>query len=424
MDKDQKDFLLKESKTFCIFPWIHLYANPDGQAFPCCTAEQDTIDQNIKEKTIDEVFNSDDWKNLRLDMLKNIRNPVCRRCHEVDDSHGFSYRSYANKDFGKFIDFIDETDETGKIENPKYKFIDIRFSNHCNFTCSTCGPVFSTKWIEHIKKNNNDISNRTDLEYHKIEQNSNYSIVKQLENHLPTAEEIYFAGGEPLIMPEHYKLLDLINEHQAYNVRLRYNTNLSTIQYKGKKVTDIWQKMSEVKLGASIDGVKDVAELIRKGTKWSKIEQNMIELLKYENVKLNVDTVVSVLNIEHLPEMYNYIFKNNLLNERSWLSVNIAFTPLPYSITSLPKEYKDYYADKLWKFINELRKKENTPLIDPARDFLIDSLEGAIKFMHSKNTFQQEDLISLNQRSILDKDKYKTVLPNIYKLDQDIRNGR
>jgi len=423
MNEDKKDFLLKESKSFCVFPWMHIYANPDGKAFPCCTAEQDTIDQNLKEKTIEEVFNSDDWKKLRLDMLNEIKNPICRRCHEVDESGGFSYRNFANTDFGKFVDLVEETDDDGSIKNPKFKYIDIRFSNTCNFACSTCGGSFSTKWIETIKKRDTDVEGRVDLEYFKIEENAKKSIIDQLKPHLPHAEEVYFAGGEPLIMPEHYKVLDLLDSYGAYNVRIRYNTNLSTINYKGKKLTDIWKNFEQIKLGASIDGVGDVAELIRTGTKWLKIQSNMKELLHYENILLNIDTVVSILNIEHLPAMYTYLFKNNLLNERSWPSLNIAFDPLPYSITSLPLAYKDYYAEKILNFVKSLEYTD-IPLIDPAKEFLIEALEGAVTLMYSKDTFQHEDLVFCNDDSILDKGKFRSVLPNIYKLDQDLRNGR
>ena len=34
----REEFLLKESKTFCIYPWIHLHAYPTGEAYPCCHA--------------------------------------------------------------------------------------------------------------------------------------------------------------------------------------------------------------------------------------------------------------------------------------------------------------------------------------------------------------------------------------------------
>jgi organic radical activating enzyme len=423
MTTNSKDYLLKESKTFCMFPWIHLYSNPDGAAFPCCTAEQDEIDENTKNKTLDEIFNSTDWKQLRLDMLNGVENKVCRRCHEVDKSGGFSYRSYANNDFGKFIDIVDNTNIDGSIETPEYKFIDIRFSNHCNFACSTCGPVFSTAWGKKVKEYQKTDPNWFDPGYTKIENNTKKSIFEQLKPHFYNAEEIYFAGGEPLIMDDHYRILGYLNDNSITDLRLRYNSNLSNLDYKKENIIHKWKNIREVKIGASIDGVKDVAELIRTGTNWDVIEKNMTEILSYENISLNIDTVVSILNISHLPTMYNYLFDNNLLNKRSWLTTNLAFTPVPYSLTSLPIEYKNKFANIINDYIMELKDKQ-TPLIEPAKKSLIHSLKSIIEFMYSKDTFQQEDLLTLIKWTIFDKEKFKTVLPDIYDLNKELKDGR
>ena len=420
MTTNSKDYLLKESKTFCMFPWIHLYANPDGSAFPCCTAEQNKIKENTKDKTLNEIFNSSTWKEMRLDMLNEVKNDACRRCHEVDDAGGFSYRSYANNDFGKFIDIVDNTNKDGSIDNPEYKFIDIRFSNHCNFACSTCGPIFSTAWGKKVREYQKEYPTWHDPGYTKIENNTKQSIIEQLKPHFFDAEEIYFAGGEPLIMDEHYQILDYLNNNSIKDLRLRYNSNLSKLDYKKENILYKWKDIREVKIGASIDGINDVAELIRYGTDWNTIEKNMIEILPYENISLNVDTVVSILNISHLPEMYNYLFDNNLLNERSWLTTNIAFTPIPYSLTSLPVEYKNKFANIINNYIIELENKK-TPLIEPAKISLIQSLKSVVRFMYSKDTFQQEDLSKLIEWSIIDKEKFKKLLPDIYNLNEELK---
>jgi len=423
MTTNYKNYLLNKSKTFCMFPWIHLYANPDGAAFPCCTAEQDKIKENTKDKTLNEIFNSTDWKQLRLDMLNEVKNDTCRRCHEIDEAGGFSYRSYANNDFGKFIDIVDQTNEDGSIEKPEYKFIDIRFSNHCNFACSTCGPVFSTAWgkkVREYKKNNPEW---IDPGFTKIEENTKESVIEQLKPHFFKAEEIYFAGGEPLIMDEHYQILEYLNNNSIKDLRLRYNSNLSKLDYKKENIIHKWKNIREVKIGASIDGVGDVAELIRTGTDWNTIEKNMKEILPYENISLNIDTVVSVLNVSHLPQMYNYLFDNNLLNERSWLTTNLAFTPVPYSLTSLPTDYKNKFANIINEYIMELKDKK-TPLIEPAKESLIQSLKSIVEFMYSKDTFQNEDLSTLIKWSIFDKEKFKTVLPDIYNLNEELKNGQ
>lgn len=422
MTNNSKDYLLKESKSFCMFPWIHLYANPDGSAFPCCTAEQDKIKESTKDKTLNEIFNSTSWKQLRLDMLNEVKNDACRRCHEVEDAGGFSYRSYANNDFKKFIDIVDNTNKDGSLDNPQYKFIDIRFSNHCNFACSTCGPVFSTAWVKKVKE-----YQKTDPEwispgYIKIENNTKKSIIDQLKPHFFEAEEIYFAGGEPLIMDEHYQILQYLSDNSINDLRLRYNSNLSNLNYKKENIIQKWKDIREVKIGASIDGVKDVSELIRHGTDWNTIEKNMIEILPHKNISLNVDTVVSILNISHLPEMYNYLFDNNLLNERSWLTTNIAFTPIPYSLTSLPIEYKNQFANIIKNYITELENKK-TPLIEPAKQSLIYSLKSVVQFMYSKDTFQEEDLPTLLKWTIFDNEKFKNVLPDIFKLNEELKVG-
>ena len=406
-----------------MFPWIHLYANPDGSAFPCCTAEQDKIKQSTKDKTIDEIFNSDEWKTLRTDMLNGVKNEACRRCHAVDDAGGFSYRSYANNDFGKFIDVVDKTKEDGFVEDPEYKFIDIRFSNHCNFSCSTCGPVFSTAWGKKVREYQKADPTWYDPGFNKIENNTKKNIFEQLKSHFFTAEEIYFAGGEPLIMDEHYQILNFLNENNITDLRLRYNSNLSRLDYKRENVVHKWKKIREVKIGASIDGVLDVAELIRHGTIWPNIENNMREILPHENISLNIDTVVSFLNISHLPEMYNYLFEHGLVNDRSWLTTNIAFTPIAFSLTSLPDSYKQKYELIIREYIEELRHK-TTPLSLPAKKSLMKSLESVINFMNSKNTLQQDDLVKLVNWSIFDKEKLKTVLPDVHKLAEEIKNGK
>ena len=39
---DREKFLLMESNTFCMLPWSHLHAYPNGAAYPCCLSDQHT----------------------------------------------------------------------------------------------------------------------------------------------------------------------------------------------------------------------------------------------------------------------------------------------------------------------------------------------------------------------------------------------
>ena len=37
------------NKTFCILPWIHLYANPDGTVLPCCVGDWQQSMGNVQD---------------------------------------------------------------------------------------------------------------------------------------------------------------------------------------------------------------------------------------------------------------------------------------------------------------------------------------------------------------------------------------
>ena len=64
-----KTYLLEESKTFCMFPWLHLNVTPKGDIYPCCSNDYTDPFGNTKETSLKEAFNSDKMKQLRLDML-------------------------------------------------------------------------------------------------------------------------------------------------------------------------------------------------------------------------------------------------------------------------------------------------------------------------------------------------------------------
>jgi radical SAM protein with 4Fe4S-binding SPASM domain len=64
-----KSFLLNESKVFCMFPWLHLNVTPKGDIYPCCSNDYKYPFANTKDSTLEQAFNNEKMKQLRLDML-------------------------------------------------------------------------------------------------------------------------------------------------------------------------------------------------------------------------------------------------------------------------------------------------------------------------------------------------------------------
>ena len=123
---EREQFLLRDSKTFCIYPWIHIHAYPTGEAYPCCHAEMKPGRVgNCRTNTLEEIWKDTPMQNLRADMLSETPNPACGRCYEQEASGFFSGRKSANKHHGHHVKKLDS--------NPfELTYWDIRFSNFCN----------------------------------------------------------------------------------------------------------------------------------------------------------------------------------------------------------------------------------------------------------------------------------------------------
>ena len=214
---EREEFLLKDSKTFCIYPWIHLHAYPTGEAYPCCHAEMAYPVGNARHNTLEEIYRDAPMRGLRDDMLNERPNPVCGRCYEQEESGFFSGRKSANKHHGHHIKRIDD-------DKFQMSYWDIRFSNLCNLSCRSCGHIFSSSWYQdQAKLAGGDWKDRNQvLNYAGRTETDMW---EQLVPHLDYVEQIYFAGGEPLMMEEHYNILDKLERRERFDVRLIYNTN-------------------------------------------------------------------------------------------------------------------------------------------------------------------------------------------------------
>ena len=348
--------MIKNQDNFCILPWIHLYAEPNGDVYPCCTAsplpDMKPCVENLKDKTLEEVYHSDSWNKLRKDMMDGTRPEACTRCWRFDDAGGSSYRQYNNREFAKYYDLVDKTLPDGSLEDFHFKFLNLRHSIECNFACLTCGPEWSTGWNKYHKGPTNNT---------KLDNNTKVPIWEQIKPHLETADVIYFTGGEPLMMPDHYRTIDYLIQHGLTHLELRYNTNMSNLNLAKYNVVDKWKMFDKVVLGASIDAVGKRAELIRYGTNWKQLEANLLSVRGYDNIHLGIDSVISVLNIDHIPEMQMYMEDKGIIDNSLVCSYNIAFGPLEFCVTSMPDDIKQRLADQLYDHLDNYKGKLTHP---------------------------------------------------------------
>jgi len=400
---EREKFLLTDSKTFCIYPWIHLHAYPTGEAYPCCHAEM-KVGQigNCKTNTLSEIWNSPEQKKLRSDMLSETPNSACGRCYEQEQSGFFSGRRSANKHHGHHIARVNQTDATGHTDQFEMTYWDLRFSNLCNLSCRSCGHIFSSSWY----KDQTELAGPTWASQNKP---LNYAgrfatdMWEQLIEHIDHVEQIYFAGGEPLMMEEHYLILEELERRKRFDVRLIYNTNFTQTRLKNRTVFDYWRKFNSVAVGASLDASGARGEYIRKGTDWATVEQNRRQMMEIcPRVDFYISPTLSILNAWHLPDFHRDWVNKGLLKPQD-LNVNILQDPRHFRIDIATTEYKKSIEDRYQEHLNWLR-----PLDQLNRATV--GFESAIAFMNNTDnttlldTFWQKtkQLDSIRNEFVLD----------------------
>lgn len=372
--QDQLDRLIK-SDQFCMIPWIHMHAFPDGRAFPCCLSEPDYPIGNLKTHTMKEIWNQAPLKDMRANMLANKPCKECTKCYEQEDAKLFSMRESSNKNFGHLINLVDDTKEDGQYDDFKLRYYDIRFSNLCNFACRTCGGIFSSNWYKDEKAAGWDPKHPMIMYAGKDEDD----MWEQMQEHIPHLEQIYWAGGEPLIMKEHWKVLDELVKREMFHVRLIYNTNFSEMKFKGRDVFEMWKLFDCVSVGASLDGSYARGEYIRKGQNWKETVENrerMIEICP--KVDFYVSSTVSMMNVLHVTDFHREWVDKGLLRPMDW-NINILQHPHRYRVDVLPQHLKEQAKAKIEEHLAWLR-----PLDTLTR--ATSGYEGVINFMMANDS--------------------------------------
>ena len=326
---------LKQDNVFCILPWVSAHQSPDGQGSPCCLStfiyDYDKIEYH---DTIEDLMNSEQFKRLRTDMLNGRRNSACEICYNYEDNTRLiSFRNDSNIKFSEYFDVVEQTAPDGTIP-VKARLLDIRFDKLCSMKCRSCSDGFSTLW---------ETENRMHLEEYEVPPASQVDpdlLLQSIIEQIPNLQEIYFAGGEPLISKYHYIILKELIKQGRTDVSLRYNTNLGSLTYKDEDLLALWEKFDEpVQLGASLDHYGERAEYIRHGVSWDKVEANYRKVLAHPNTQVTITPTITNLNYVTLGNFLLYLYNNDILPDGGMM-LNLTTQPDVVRSQDLPPGLK------------------------------------------------------------------------------------
>ena len=283
--------------SFCILPWMHLYVGTDGNILPCCEADHRFPLGNINADSIQNIMNSSLAQQIRSNMLAGVSCKECVNCYTNEDNNIDSARQQANSFNRQYLHLA----KSNIIDIANYTpyTMDIRINNICNLKCRMCDGYFSSS----IAQEEFELFNKTYTGRFLTQKQKN-QVLDKIMHYLPNVESIFFAGGEPLIIEEHYKILDRLIELKKTNIEIVYSTNFTNLSFKNSSLLDMWGKFSNVTVEISADAIGKVAEYVRHGTKWNQLEKNLILLKeKCPAVNVKIKSCVSLLSVESLIEL-------------------------------------------------------------------------------------------------------------------------
>lgn len=329
-----------KSKHFCILPWSHLYFFTDGNAYPCPKLAGDKkfiLGKNTDK--IEDLWNSDGLKTMRMRMLQNKNIPECDfHCNE----NLSSCKKHVGLDLLEYVKSnVIKTRVDGTAPEITLLGANIIDSNLCNLKCIYCHKNYSSRHFDGTVLRG-------------VEGNSEL-YTKYFDN----LKEVWLAGGEPVIQDKTYEILNRLKNSNK-EIRIRVITNLSFREYKGNDFYKLLSNFKNAIVYGSWDMDGAVGEYIREGSNSLIIKEN-IKYINSLNIKFYLQPVISIFNV-----MYIFDFHRRLFNEGILRKNNVRYYPLTepdyYRISILPDDVKLSVTEDLYNYADWLDLTECTDL--------------------------------------------------------------
>jgi MoaA/NifB/PqqE/SkfB family radical SAM enzyme len=332
-------------------PW------PNGKTMLCCDSPWENHIGDLRENSLQEVWNSDRMKQVRLNMLNGKKCKECVRCYEKEAKGHDSLRVRSNRDWlGPHWDKVAKTNADGSLDDLHIVYLDFRFSNVCNLRCRYCGPELSSNWYADAKASTFNISpTERVIQIRKDVDN----FMEEFDPMLEHIEQIYWAGGEPIMMDEHWGIMNRLVEMGKTDIRIFYNTNFTTLTYKKHNVLDLWKNFDNISVGASLDAEGVRGEYQRKGTVWADVENNIKQLKETSpEVDFYISATVSAYNAWHITDFHRSWVDKGYIKPADWY-MNVLLNNERFRMSVLPQRLRAEIKAKWQKHLRWLEPQDN-----------------------------------------------------------------
>jgi hypothetical protein len=384
-------------------PFTGLATREDGAICACCRSHPVGF---IDKANLEDIWNNDTMQRIRRQVLNNERPPECEPCFSLEDQgvESLRMRHIAGKIPEARINLYPNTplQEIMPFEIPT---MELKLNNLCNLKCRMCHPMDSTAW--------NDWG--TVKEFYKKEGNIMYAIVEEhdlerkphldkfqdspewwasLEKLLPHFRRVEFAGGEPLMDPQHYRILDMLAPY-GHQIEIKYATNLSMLGKSNRTVWQYWPKFKSVAVNVSIDGIGKSYEYVRGNASWAELVNNIKQIQTVPNISRIVGAVtVQVSNVLILDKMIEYflddlgiVFHTHRVEYPKLLSAQV-----------LPSELRMLAIDKLISIQDRVKDFKLVKEYPQLLEYTLGQIQDNINYLQARDQSDKwKDCIAFNQ---------------------------
>lgn len=373
------------SSTFCLAKWHHssIYLHT-GQTHSCYHPRPHDIPLDNLENNPSMLHNTPTKKQERAMMLVGVKPKGCQYCWNVEDlsEEHISDRMIRNSSIYNPTRLNEITSNPWDYNiNPEY--IEVAFSNECNFKCGYCHPMSSTSFQTEIKIHGpyNTVKNhKLDIDWFNPYEESDNPYIKAWWDWWPemskTLNILRITGGEPLTHKSTWRLFETLHENPRPSLELNLNSNLGVNRKLVDKLSDNVnslikdKKIKRFKLFSSMDTWGKRAEYLRTGLKLDIWEKNLDSYIRQTNMPVSFMCTFNILSVTSFIDFlqkilewrkeYNHLFLNFGSERMIRFDTPYLKEPLQYDMLILPKEEYLPYFDKILKFIDDNRDENDS----------------------------------------------------------------
>jgi hypothetical protein len=403
----------------CLAKWTQVTLQlQSGHNHSCHHPQTHKISQAEIARNPSALHNTRYKKMRRKEMLEGERPSECEYCWGVEDnSEQFSDRVFKSADSWSFPHMEEIINSDFRDDyNPRY--VEVAFSNTCNFKCSYCGPSFSSKWVEEIEKfggypTSTGFNDMTWME------RENKVPLKHSE-HNPYTEafwkwwpELYrdlntfrITGGEPLLSKDTWDVLDyIINEpNPNRELKLGINSNLGSpdalidkLIEKIKRIEDEG-RVKEIVIFTSVDTWGGHAEYIRTGLEFNKFWDNVNKILtQCPRVVLTFMSTYNALSVFKYDKLIKEVYKlketfaspDRYHNAYTFLDTSYLRYPKHQTVQVLPSDFSKYVLDQS-KLISYYAAPSNDPMYVGYHEVEVQKVKRIYDWMQAKQNPEEQ----------------------------------